>query len=38
VISNLYIGPYTHGVFLAGTLLAIVPPASSFFRTGAIEG
>jgi multiple sugar transport system permease protein len=50
VILNLYIGLYTneYGVFLAGTLLAIVPPAVLFFAlekefvsgltSGAVKG
>jgi multiple sugar transport system permease protein len=50
VILNLYIGVYSneYGVFLAGTLLAIVPPAILFFAlekefvsgltTGAVKG
>ncbi|MGC4088344.1 MAG: hypothetical protein QM756_10675 [Polyangiaceae bacterium] len=35
VILNLYIGVYTneYGVFLAGTLLAIIPPAISVLRS-----
>jgi ABC-type glycerol-3-phosphate transport system permease component len=33
VVLNQYVGVYTqqYGVFLAGTLLAIVPPAALFF-------
>jgi ABC-type glycerol-3-phosphate transport system permease component len=50
VILNLYIGVYNndYGVFLAGTLLAIIPPAILFFAlekefisgltSGAVKG
>ena len=50
MILNRYIGVYTnqYGVFLAGTLLAIIPPAILFFAlekefisgltTGAVKG
>jgi multiple sugar transport system permease protein len=50
VILNLYIGTYTndYGIFLAGTLLAVIPPAILFFAlekefisgltTGAVKG
>ena len=50
MILNLYIGVYNndYGVFLAGTLLAIIPPAILFFAlekefisgltSGAVKG